>query len=80
MGGCLPILGPSSGHGAQLIGLVQAQGIVPIAVQLDLHGLAQEVNLYRSAVTVLGLHKSALLRHFFNELLIGLLLIAQTAH
>ena len=56
------------------------QGIVRIVIQLDLDGLAQEIDLHGGAVTVLRLDESALLRNLLQQFLVRLLLIAQAAH
>ena len=40
MGRRLPVLGPAAGNSAQLVGLIKAERIIAVVIQLYLHGLA----------------------------------------
>ena len=74
------LLRPSARNGGKLVGLEQMQGIVRVVVQLDLDGLAQEIDLHGGAVAVLRFDESALLRNLLQQFLVRFLLIAQAAH
>ena len=69
-----------AGDGCQLVGLVEMQRVILVVIETDLHGGAKQIDRHCSSVAVLSLHKGALLRHLADEILIGLLLIAQAAH
>ena len=57
-----------------------AAGIFRLVVQADFHGLPQEVDLGYRPHAVGGLHKGFVLGHALDGVLIGVLLVLQTAH
>ena len=66
----ISLLRPSARDSGKLVGLEQMQGIVRIVIQLDLDGLAQEIDLNGGAVAVLRFDESALLRNLLQQILV----------
>ena len=66
--------------GRKLIALILVKNILTVFIQLHLDGGAEQIDLHGCSVSVFGFNKGTLLRNLLDQILIGLLLITQTAH